>query len=231
MARIDSPSLRKITINLLNDIFFEIPHFGRFVPRLDALMSPSRVIVNYSVDSVSVYFGAKEVLNENCFLGTSCRQLDWQLSFVTQIFSQLSPLLSSVHSLSIHSGDELPTGEEDVDSTQWLELFRPFTQVTEVYVWRKLVPSIVQALATEDMTAEILPELTLLHLAQYRSSLSMVKAAEQFVAMRRLSGHTISLTSGDEVYRFLLLYYYTVQLMPTGFSSCCPCFPHHPCFP
>jgi hypothetical protein len=69
------------------------------------------------------------------------------------------------------------------------------------------------------MTAEVLPELTLFHLAQYRSSQSVVKAAEKFVAMRKHSGHTISLTFGDEVRRFLLPYY---QLMLTGFSSCRP---------
>ena len=156
VARIDSPSLGKITIKLFNDIFFEIPQFCQFIPRLDALMSPSHASVNHSVDSVSVYLEGWNILCKRCFLGTSCRQLDWQVSFVTQIFSQLSPLLSSVRSLSIYSGDELPTGEEDMDSTQWLELFRPFTQVERVNVRRKLVPGIVQALAEEDQEEDML---------------------------------------------------------------------------
>jgi hypothetical protein len=113
---------------------------------------------------------------------------------VTQISSQLSPLFSSVRELSILTGRELPTVEEDVDSTQWLEFFRPFPLVTQVHVWdRRLVPGIVEALVTEDMAAGVLPELTSLRITGYISSPSVVEAAEQFVATRRLSGRTVSL--------------------------------------
>ena len=207
VAQIESPALCKIAIRVFNDMLFEIPQFFRLIPSLDALRSPARAIVKHSVDSVGVYFEGEAPLSETCFFGTLCRQLDWQLSFVTQIFSQLSSLLSSVHSLDIQSGDELPAGEEDMDSAQWLELFQPFTQVTDVHVSKKLVPGIVQALAAEDMTAEVLPELTSLRLSWYRSSLSVAKAAEQFVVTRKLSGRTISLTSGYAVRRFLPPYY------------------------
>ena len=220
IARVELPAICKFAIKLFNDMLFEIPKFSRFIPCLDALRSPARAIVEHSVDSVGVYFGGEGRLS-NCFFKTSCRQLDWQLSFVTQILSQLSSLLSSVHLLDIQS-DELPTGEEDVDSTQWLELFQPFTHVTEVHVWEKLVPGIVQALAAEDMTAEILPELTSLRLDRYRSSPSVMKAAGQFVATRKLSGRTIFLSSGDEAYevRHLLLPYYTlVNFSLTGSRS------------
>jgi hypothetical protein len=148
------------------------------------------------VDFVRVFFKATEFLGENCILGTSCRQLDWQLSFVTQILSQLPSLLFSVHTLDIQSGDELPTGEEDVEPAQWLELFQLFTHVTQVVVSEKLVPSIVQALVADEMTAEVFPELTSLQLRRYRRTPSVAKAAEQFVAARGLTGCTISLTSG-----------------------------------
>jgi hypothetical protein len=216
IAQIELPALCKIAIRLFNDMLFEIPRFCQFVPCLNALRSPARAIVIHGVESVGVYLEGEGLLIGDCFFGTSCRQLDWQLSFVTQILSQLSFLLSSVRSLDIQSGDELPTGEEDVDPTQWLELFQPFTHATEFRVWEKLVPGIVQALAAGDMTAEVLPELTSLCLVRYRSSLSVAKVAEQFVVTRKLSGRTISLTSGDEVRhsrRHFPLPYYTGQLM------------------
>ena len=199
VAQIKLPALSKITIRLFNDIFFEIQELGKFIPCLNALKSPSRVIVKHSVDFVSVHFEEGKPPNETCYLGTSCKQLDWQLSFVTQILSQLSSLLSSVHVLVIQSGDEFPTGEEDVDSTEWLELFQLFTHVTQVDVSEKLVPSITPALVAEGMTAEVLPDLTSLQLRGYRRFQSVAKAAEQFIATRKLSGHTVSLTSGDEV--------------------------------
>jgi len=68
--------------------------------------------------------------------------------------------------------------------------------VKAVYVWQtKLVPGIVSALVDEDIDVlELLPELTLLHLAGYRKSSSVAEAAEQFVAMRNLAGHPVSLT-------------------------------------
>jgi len=90
--------------------------------------------------------------------------------FVTQISSQLSPLLSSVHLLTIQKGDGFPTGE-DVDSTQWLELFQPFTHVTKLRVFGQLVPGVIQALANEEMAPGLVfPELTSLHLEGYRDS-------------------------------------------------------------
>jgi hypothetical protein len=114
---------------------------------------------------------------------------------VAQISTQLSPLLSSVRSLSIKEDLALPTGEEDVDSTQWLELFQPFTHVTQVLVFgRQLVPGIVQALVTEDTATEVLPELTSLHLNGYRDSPPVAKAARQFVAARSLSNRTVFLS-------------------------------------
>ena len=219
---IDLPVLCKITAMLFNDIFFEIPEFCKFILRLNALRSPTRVIVKHSMDFVGVFLEEGQTLRESCFLGTSCRQLDWQLSFVTEIISQLSSHLSSVHSLFIQSGEELPTWE-DADSTpsQWLELLRPFTHVTQVHVREQLVPRIVEALVAEEMTADVFPELTLLHLDQYLNSASVEKAVDQFVATREVSGRTVTLTSGDKVSHFLLPYYHTGQLdgLPGFFLS------------
>jgi hypothetical protein len=195
IARIDLPVLYKFTIRLFNNILFEIPQFCRFIPLPKAQGSPTWVFLAHTAEDVGVSFGRQEKpFDESYFLGTSCRRLDWQLSFATQVLSQLSPLLSSVRFLVINRNFKLPAGEEDVDSTQWLELFQPFTHVTRVYVLEKpLVPGIVQALVAEDMATEVLPELTSLRLSGYRSSPFVAKAAEQFVATRRLSGRTVSL--------------------------------------
>jgi hypothetical protein len=83
-----------------------------------------------------------------------------------------------------------------VDSTQWLELFRPFTHVTYLYVDEELVSGIARALVAEGMTTEVLPELTLLLLREYHSSPSVTKAAEQFVATRNLAGRAVRLIEG-----------------------------------
>ena len=201
VGQIDLPSLNKITVKLFNQILFELPKFCRFIPRLEALGSPTWIFVTHAAESVNVMFVQEgKPSNENCCLGTSSRRLDCQLSFVAQITSQLSPfILNSVHSLSIKKAhnSELPSGdseeEDEVDSAQWLELFQPFRHLTQVHVWeRRLVPGIVHALVSTE-EGGVLPELSSLHLSGYRKSPSVAKAAEEFVAARRLAGRTVRL--------------------------------------
>jgi hypothetical protein len=196
-ALIDMPVLRKINIRLFNNIIFEIPQICQVILRLSALGSPDRIVVSHSQRSVGVTVYPEGNSREYCLLGTSCRRLDGQLSFVTQISSQLSPLFSRVLSLVIQNRKKsgFPTGEEDVDSTQWLELFQPFTHVTRVIVWEpSLTPGIVQALVTENLAAGVLPKLTSARLSGCYSSPSVEKAAEQFIATRKLSGRTVLLS-------------------------------------
>ena len=196
VARIDLPALSTIQIKLFNDIVFEIPQFCEFIPRLNTPGSPTsaRVILYSQFVQVSFFHEANPGIEWYSF-ETPCIPLDWQLSFVTQISSQLSPLLASVHELTIAAGSilKVPTRERGVDSTEWLELFQPFTHVTKVSVWEnQLVPGILEALL-EDEAAGVLPELNKLHLREYRSTPSVAVAAKQFVATRRLSGRTVHL--------------------------------------
>jgi hypothetical protein len=196
VARIDLPALSTIGIMLFNDILFEIPQFCRFIPRLNTLWSPTSATVILDSKFVKVSFIHETNLGiEYCSFQNSCIPLDWKLSFVTQITSQLSPLLSSMYELTI-TGDsslEVPTGEEGVDSTQWLELLQPFTHVTNVTVLKQVVPGIVQALVMDDIAAGVLPELTTLRLYGYNWTPSVANAAERFVATRRDLGQTVNL--------------------------------------
>jgi hypothetical protein len=195
VARIDLPALHQFIITLFNQIIFEIPQFVELIPRLKALLSPTVCNITHFAQSVSLFLneeGAPQ--SERGFFETSCRRLDWQLSFVTEISTQLSPLLSSVRIFNIEKdyNSELPTGEEDVDSTQWLELFQQFPHVRLVSVnVEQYVPGLVQALVTEDVAEGILPELTSLRLEGYRQSPSTVETVEQLVTTRRLSGRPI----------------------------------------
>jgi hypothetical protein len=201
VAQIRTPALYDINIHFFNQIFFDIPQVGKFIiSHSNSLGYPTRVIIIHSAESVriSLILKGKEHGDGICVLETSCRRLDWQLSFVTQILTELSPFLSRVHSLTIQeNGGNLPTAQEDVDSNQWLELFRQFTHASLLRILEKqLVPGIVRALVTvtEGMAAGLLPELTGLSLSGYHHSPSVAKAAEKFVVTRsRLSGRTIDL--------------------------------------
>jgi len=83
--------------------------------------------------------------------------------------------------------------EDDVDLTQWLELFQLFPDLFSLTVSEQFVPGITHALVTEDMATEVLPTLRTLTLRGYRKSPSVAEAAEKFAAMRKLSGHQLTL--------------------------------------
>jgi hypothetical protein len=197
VSRIDLPALRNFTIKFFNQIFFDLPQFGQLVPHLNALESPTHLRITHSAELVSILFlpDAGPASRRICSFETSCRRLDWQLSFVTQILGHLPPLLSRVVRVTVETNQGMPTGE-DMDSTQWLELFQSFTHAKEVSVMEaQLVPSVAQALATEAMATGVLPELSFLYLHGSGSSNSpfLSSAVEQFVSMRRHSGRPVSI--------------------------------------
>jgi hypothetical protein len=99
-----------------------------------------------------------------------------------------------VDTLIISKVNGMPPGEEDMNSTQWLEFLQPFAHMRAVRVYEKYVPGVVQALVAEDMGPGVLPELNFLSLAGYRKYPSVEKAAEQFVATRNLSGRIVFLS-------------------------------------
>ncbi len=196
VAQVDFPALTFINIEFFSQLIFQIPQFCRFISRVSALKSPTEVMVTPSAELVTLFFvqqGERRVVLGECFLGTTCEEFDWQLSFVTQVLRQFSPHLSSVESLTINKPYKLPRGGGHVESIQWLELFQPFTHVKTVHVFERLVPDIVDALVAENTVAGVLPELSRLYLNGYRNSPSVVEAAKQFVAARRRSGRTVSL--------------------------------------
>ena len=121
-SRVDLPqaSLHYISIGLFNQIFFEIPQICRSIPFVDASMFPAQVEIFMVSYTVSLYFrqkGKRGIKSRECSLNTVCERIDWQLSFVTEVASQLSPLLKGVGILDVSMfGGE--TGEGDVESTQ-----------------------------------------------------------------------------------------------------------------
>ena len=201
MSRVDFPSLSFIVIELFNQIFFEIPQLCRSIPLLNSFNSPTEVEITLSTNPITTGIdfrqkGMRGIESGHCYLRTDCERLDWKLSFVTQVSNQLSLLFKSVDTLRliVSQDNGMPSGE-DVDSTQWLELFQPFTHVRELRVSGQVVPDIVQALVAEDMVAGVLPELTQLFVEEGDfHTPTVVEAAEQFVAVRKLSGRTISLS-------------------------------------
>jgi hypothetical protein len=194
VARIDCPVLTTLEIKYFNQLIFEIPQLSQFISRVDGLKSPTEVTLKLAGGYSTMSVRRRGRRGGECYIVLPCRQPDWQLSFSTQILHELYPLLCSVHVLSIPESPQL-VGENDVDTSQWLELFQPLSQILKIHVSvRHIALDIMRSLVSEDMAPGILPRLTSLHLEGYRKSTFAMEAAERFVAMRKLAGHNILLS-------------------------------------
>ena len=195
-SRVYVPSLRDIEIGLFHQIFFEIPEFCRSISPLKPFRSPTTVGIDLYKRTAVINF--KEMNKDGikyagCYLTCFCDRLDRQLSFVTQVSSQLSPLLNVGVLFIIVLRDEMPSGEQGVDSTQWLELLQPLTRLRELRVSgvNQFVRDIGQALVTEEMAAEVLPELTKVSVWGGRRKPDVIEAIQRFAAARKVFDSTL----------------------------------------
>ena len=197
VARTHMPALTTLTIKFFNQLIFEVPQLYGFISRVEELKFFNEVYIKPAAESIDISFYRKKhgYSHRACYLSISCRQLDWQLSFTTQIFDQLSPLLSGAELLIIYKPHSISTGREDVDSIQWLELFQPLPHLSWVCInIEELVPDVVHALVNEGMVAGVLPSLTSFYLAGYWRSTSAMNAAKRFIATCKLANRNISLS-------------------------------------
>jgi len=195
VARAHMPALDSLTTRFFNQAMFEIPHLYGLLSRLEGFKGLRDASIILEDKSVVVWFCKDGSHRVKWHLSIQCRQLDWQLSFITQIFSQLFPLLGSADWLTFYKvSSPVPIRRGDVDPEQWLEFFQSLPHFSKVIVYfHELVPDILHFLVNEDMAAGVLPSLTELHLSGYRKSQSTIDAAERFIATRKLANQNIVL--------------------------------------
>jgi hypothetical protein len=173
MARIDAPLIYSVQITFFNQLVFDIQQLPRFIRHAPALMLYESAKMNIYADEIVM---ALSSMTRSSFKGSltfriSCRGLDWQVSSMVQICNQLSFILSSIEQLNING---LIWRDNDMDETQWLELFHPFTSVQTLashdssYV-QSLIESALRELNGESAT-QVLPALEKLQLPWYRKS-------------------------------------------------------------
>jgi hypothetical protein len=83
-------------------------------------------------------------------------QLDWQLSCMTEVFDNLSPIVSDVQQLDIGASFPLPNKQDDMDPLPLLELFRPFINVQRLLLTANVERYVTYALKQE-MASGLLP--------------------------------------------------------------------------
>ncbi|KAI0247758.1 hypothetical protein BJV78DRAFT_1355312 [Lactifluus subvellereus] len=210
LVRINTPVLTTIDIEFFNRVIFDIPQLFEFVNRTEALGSAKRAELFFTKGSACLHVyhpdshqGRGPYGHGGTSVRVRCHPLDWKISFLVQICSQLLPHLSSVERLDIQCDVIDPLdGQDNVDYRQWLEIFRPFIAVQSLHILGldELVAPALQEL-TGVRVMEVLPALRSFFLTDPDPSGSVRKVIEPFITARHLSNQPVTIHRwGEEMH-------------------------------
>jgi len=199
VSRIDVPLLDKVFINFFDQSIFDVPRFHDFLARTERFTAHIRGTVAFW--SYSIEFELEFELG-SLSLGILCRGLGPQISSMAHLCSSSLPLPSALKRLDIREGlpRALAIGWPDrLHSTQWLELFHPFTGLRDLHLGKELVLHYILALRelAGERATELLPALQNLFIQGLDRLGPIQEALGQFVAARQLSGLPVVVHSWD----------------------------------
>ena len=199
VARIDAPRLLTLCIIFFNQVIFNIQQLPYFIGHTRILRSSSHAAVYFSNDRVSISLYPTDPLGTRLWLIICCKAVDWQVRSMGQICDQLSFLSSTAEQLEVSCRFLDSNWQVDMEDTEWLKLFRPFTAVRTLRIRRQLQPLIVPALQelTGEWATEVLPALDSVYLEEYQPSGSEHQAIKPFIAARQYSDHPVAVHLWD----------------------------------
>ena len=198
VARIDAPLLDSICITFFHQLIFDIPQLAQFMRRTTRFQALNEAHVDFDYYGVQVgSLPPTRTFDEKSRLRISCRELDWQLSSLAQVFTSFFPSIYMVEHLYIYGPRYLPSQwQDDIENMQWLEIFHPFTAVKNLYVSKEFARCIAPALQelVGERVTDVLPALESLFLEELQPSGPVQEAIGQFVAARQLLGHPVAVS-------------------------------------
>jgi len=191
VARVDAPRLEDIDITFFGQPTMDASQLGRFIERVGTLSTLYNANIRTSEHAISIAFtdySASTPLR----LQVSCRPLNWQLSSMAQICDQFSPFLFRVEDLYIDA-TQPPSGQDETDGSQWLELIRPFREAKNLEVDGQQATDILFALRPVDgEQITVLPSLRVLHIQKPTAICgSVFDTVHSFITARSLSGRPV----------------------------------------
>jgi hypothetical protein len=151
LAHIDAPQLNYLEISLLNQIDFDIPQLIRLLSRTPSLKKFEKACIAFGGGAVGIklstripYLGALDV-------NILCDEFDWQLSSLAQFCNPSFRPLPITEDLYIYEYQRsLPDQQDDFETTEWLQVLRPFTGVKDLYL-------------SKEVSARLTPSMQLMH--------------------------------------------------------------------
>ncbi|KAI0302758.1 hypothetical protein BC826DRAFT_431857 [Russula brevipes] len=177
--------------------FFNIPHLKQFIGRAKnlkpskaatLLISPSRIVLELDQPRGSML---KILINHE--------SENWQdeVDSIALVCGHLSPFCSLIERLDFISNLSPAglEGDDDIESTtQFIQVFRPFTAIWSLHICRSLVPFIATALQEliGESATDVLPNLRNLFLGGSEIFGTVQEVIQPFVTARRLSGQPVA---------------------------------------
>ena len=197
VTRIDTPQVKGMDITFFNQIDFHTPQLARFINRTPKLTKHG-AHVQFNDNFARV---ALPPLSRTLEIATSCKEPDWQLSFIEQVCNSSLYPLSSVEDLYIvHRYRQLVWKDNATENTQWLQLLLPFAAVKNLYLSKESAPGIAAALQelVGGGITHVLPSLQNIFVKGLEPSGPFQERIGQFVAARQQSDHPISIAVWDK---------------------------------
>ncbi len=195
VSRIDVAQLDYASITFFNQLIFDIPRLHDFFARTETFKAHSRAAVEFNEDVVQ--FNLKPRL----LLRIICKELDWQLSSMAQVCGSLLPPFPTLERLDICEGRQPQSHwQDDMETSQWLDLLHPFAAVKDLYLDKKVSPRVSAALheLVGERVTEELPVLKNLFIEGLFRAESALKAIVPFYIARHLSGLPVVARSWEE---------------------------------
>jgi hypothetical protein len=200
VARLDAPQLDFLDITFFNDIIFDTPQFTRLISHTPTFEAFDEASVTLGYDIAGIKLSSTISDRVKLIVSISCRELDWQLSFLEQVCtSSLLPFFT-LEDLFIfeHSGLQ-PVWEDNIGNALWLELLYPFTTVKDLFLSEKIAPRVVPALQelVGGRTTEVFPTLQNVFIEGLQQLGPVQEGIEKFVAARQVASHPIAVSRWD----------------------------------
>ena len=202
---IGATQLKTLHITFFNQIDFDCPRLAQFIIYAPTLRARDEAYVQFDDDTASVKlrYRASKFGVDNLLISISCREPDWQLSFIEQVCNSSLPRPSTVEDLYIERRldfSQLVWKNDAIENTQWLQLLLPFTAVKNLYLSKEFAPGIVAALQelVGSIIAEVLPGLQDIFVEALEPSGPLQEKIGQYVAARRLSDHPVAISDWDK---------------------------------
>jgi hypothetical protein len=187
LAQIDAPILQTMSATFRDDVT-DIPQLLRFTNCAGRLSPPIRAMMEFEFWRVILKFMPLDGFELAIICNQSVRQV-WSMALVCR---ELLPVVSRVERLDLYSKHS--SRPPSADFIFWLELFQPFIAVQNLFVsinaWPDVTP--LRELIGE-RTTEVLPELRILFLQNFRPSRGMQESIQSFITARRLSDRPVAI--------------------------------------